>query len=465
MFKNVSLRTTHDGTPQLLGPDGRPIAAFAIFANEYKNKRNTQKAYCRHLAEFLDYGFEAAWILSRDSLLKKSEIIQIIEGYGDYLLYGDKAKSEIAVLVSRTRPPGKNSHSSIGPKKAALLNFLQLSEQIRRETVELGKIFHPGVIVDDEPLLMGIDTRQLVRTSEVKALRANSMLAGVIAGGPKLIRRAKSTFWRSSSSSPYNKLRAFPYDKVMPLISALPSYRDKTFYSLLAASGARSHEGLQVLLSDIDVSAGTMRLVDPGTRSNHPTYLTLTPGQRDELVWKGRTSDFTLLIEPFASAFFENLQKYLETEYLAHGYDGFLFQFNAGKNRGLPYFLSAASSRLEIFAKAQRSVDVSLPEGTGPHSLRHMYGTYALNYFPRSDGGYGLPIAIVQQLLGHADIKSTYKYARYDEDLLRLEAENANRVIFEHGIPKSLLQLKYEALQSELDKVRAQIDAQEAVYA
>lgn len=98
-----------------------------------------------------------------------------------------------------------------------------------------------------------------------------------------------------------------------------------------------------------------------------------------------------------------------------------------------------------------------LPKKTGPHGLRHMYGTYLLNYFPRSNGDYGLPAAWVQQLMGHADLESTLKYAKFDQDLIKLEIENANRVLYAHGTPKRLLELKAEALQAQLAKVQRQL--------
>jgi hypothetical protein len=91
-----------------------------------------------------------------------------------------------------------------------------------------------------------------------------------------------------------------------------------------------------------------------------------------------------------------------------------------------------------------------------------MYGTYLLNYFPRANGDYGLPAPMVQQLMGHASLKSTLKYARYDQDLLKLEIENANRVLFSGGVPKKLIDLKLAALEFQVAKLRNQM-SQEAI--
>lgn len=170
----------------------------------------------------------------------------------------------------------------------------------------------------------------------------------------------------------------------------------------------------------------------------------------------------TLLIEPFASKFFESLKAYLDRERIAHDRHQFLFQYLSGEDRGKPFFLSTAASRLEQFHKACRGIGVQLPPGTAGHSLRHMYGTYLLNYFPRANGDYGLPAPMVQQLMGHATLKSTLKYARYDQDLLKLEIQNANQVLFQHGAPKKLIELKLAALESQVLKLRNQM-GQEAI--
>jgi hypothetical protein len=64
-MKNVTLLDSQkDGkaTWRLLGPDGSPLDSFTAFADSLLRKHsfNTRLAYCRHLAEFLDYLFEAA---------------------------------------------------------------------------------------------------------------------------------------------------------------------------------------------------------------------------------------------------------------------------------------------------------------------------------------------------------------------------------------------------------------------
>lgn len=460
MYKNVSLRSRKvDGVSAwlLLGPDGRPIAAFEAFARSLRKvPKNTRDAYCRHLAEFFDYLIEVSALFANDRQLTKLELSEAIEAYWDYLRMGADAGNQIAREVAAQMPPGANANASLVPKKAAVRRFLRLSEAVRKELAE-AVLLRGGspAKVDNMPLLPELDKRRELQPNEVRAIQANSMLAGVIAGGPKFVASVVVDDRRESIT--YDVQRAFPYDKVMDLVDATPSFLDKTLYSLLAASGCRTNEGLQMLMEDIDVVEGAVRLVDPMSRRGHPSYRVLTADSRDALAWKGRTTQLTLLIEPFASAFFESLQKYLELEHIPHGRHDFLFQYRFGAERGAPYFLSDSSTRLERFHKVCKHIGVILPHGTGPHSLRHMYGTYLLNYFPRSNGDYGLPVPMVQQLMGHAEVKSTLKYAKYDQDLLKLEIQNANRVLFKNGTPKQLLELKLEALEAQIFKLRMQM--------
>ena len=388
--------------------------------------------------------------------MTKSQLSEAVEAYGEYLQLGLDARNPLSRRIASTLPPGCNSAVSLGPKNAAIRKFLGLSESIRQEMAEMAQwTGNKDVVIDEGPLLPELGRRRALRPSEVRAMQANSMLAGVIAGGPKLINDVALT--SAVGDIPYEHDRAFPYDKVLSLIYAMPTYRDKAFYALLAASGCRTHEALQLLSEDIDVLDGSVQLVDPGLRVGHSSYRALSADERSILAWKGRATSLTLLIEPFASAFFESLKGYFECEHIAHGKHEFVFQYLTGKGRGKPYFLSSAASRLELFHKACRRINVELPPRTGAHSLRHMYGTYLLNYFPRPNGEYGLPPAMVQQLMGHADLKSTFKYARYDRDLIRLELENANNVIFADGEPKRFIDLKIAALESQLARLQSQM--------
>lgn len=457
MCKNVTLRKRNvqgQATWVLLGPDGLPIPAFSSFAHSLRNNaRNTLNSYCRHLAEFLDYLIEVSTLY--EGLMTKLQLSEAIEAYGDYLLLGVDADHSIARAAAARLPPGKSSPASLVPKLAAVRRFLRLSEAVRRELEDLERLGLHDRISQPAPLLPELGQRRKLLPSEVCAMKANSMLAGVIAGGPKLVDCVALA--RGVVEIPYEETREFPYDKVLDLVRAMPTYRDKALYSLLAASGCRTHEALQLLWEDIDVERGTVILVDPRTRIGHASYRSLSKQERARLSWKGRATQLTFLMEPYKAVFFETLQAYLEREYIAHGHNQFVFQYLGGERRGKPYFLSAALTRVEIFHRACERIGVELPAGTAKHSLRHTYGFYVYNYCPNIDGGYGLPLPEVQQVMGHTCVKSTRRYARYDQDLTRLKVQYANRKVYSGEAPKSVAEYQLKVLEAQISEIRGGI--------
>jgi integrase/recombinase XerD len=48
-----------------------------------------------------------------------------------------------------------------------------------------------------------------------------------------------------------------------------------------------------------------------------------------------------------------------------------------------------------------------------------MYAFYVHNFAPMADGSFGFPLKQVQMLLGHAELKTTQRYAR--QDSMKLE--------------------------------------------
>lgn len=458
MLKNVSLLdSVKDGqaTWRLLGPNGQRLESFNAFADSLLRRHpfNTRLTYSRHLAYFFDYLFEAAAALDTAAPGQKftsALLRQVIEAYDAYLVFGSSSGNEIARLVDSSRPSPKHSATTSAAMHAPVRKFLKVSEALRLEMEELTQEGLRSDVIDPQPLLPGTSTVIPVSWPQRRAMAASSMIAGVISGGPKFLHSA--ILPTISPQVAYQDSRAFPYDAICDFIGKLPTYRDKAFYAFLAASGCRSHEGLQLLMDDINIDEREVVLRDPFLRPNHPSYLALQPKERDRLAWKGRTTESTLLIEPFAQMFFANLEQYLRMEYIPHGLHRFVFQYLRAGKEGRPYFLSAAKSRLEIFKRAATSVGVA-ERVHGPHSLRHSYGTYLLNYFPRVNGDYGLPLALVQHLMGHAEVKHTMKYAQQDKELLRMELQHANAMVFNGMQPKPLLQLKLEALNAQVRKL------------
>lgn len=358
-MKNVSLiETQKEGKRswRLLDPSGQPIASFDAFANSLLRKHsvNTRISYCRHLAEFFDFLHEAAASFAKDQVSEfdHETLTKVVEAYDEYLVLGKDAGSVIARSVDQTMPSPRVSKQSSAIKHAPVRKFLKLSERIRRQMLELTNAGIKSFDADELPLFPGIGDTKAIPVNQRVAMIGNSLIASVISRGPKLIE--EGILPTSSPDITYDHDSAFPFDKVRTFLDHLTTYRDKALYAFCAASGCRISEALQLLWEDIDTQSQTVRLIDPKSRPHSPSYLALTPVERDRLAWKGRATATTLLIEPFASMFFGALAVYLKHEYVPHGKHQFVFQYSVDGQRGVPYFFSSASSRSGVLKRAIR---------------------------------------------------------------------------------------------------------------
>lgn len=453
-MKNVTLIETTTNklkSWKLLTNSGQPLEAFSIFSNLLikKYSTNTRLSYCRNVALFIDYIEEASTVF-KDRDFTKSFLVDVIESFPDWLLFGENAGNEIALTIQKTYPSPNYSKQTINLIMAGVRLFLNISDRILLEQENNGELV-------GTKLFLETNSKDLISNNIKSALVKKSMLGGVVAEGPKLIKACVLPLTKSESY--FSVERAFPFDKIIPLIESFPTCRDKALYMFCAASGCRIHEALQMLIEDIDIKNRTVRLIDPNSRITHPTYKSLTPEERSKLSWKGRITDKALLIQPFGDLFFEYLEQYIKQEYVVHNKHSFVFQHVRGKQKGKPFFLSSASTRNEAFNKAAHNIGVLEELNQGVHSLRHMYGTYLVNYFPKSDGSFGLPLAIVQKIMGHSTIGSTQKYARHDSELLATELEYANSLLHKGEGSISLLEMKKKALKSQLLELEREYNA------
>ncbi len=453
-MKNVSLvETSFKGTKswKLLNNNGQPFESFSIFSNLLikKYSYNTRLSYCRNVALFIDYIEEASSVFT-DKEFTKSFLVDVIESFPDWLLFGESSGNEISLEIQKKYPSPNYDKNTIDLIISSVRLFLNISDRIKLEQENNGELV-------DSKLFLETNTKDLISNNIKSSLMKKSMLGGVIAEGPKLIKACVLPLRKGESY--FSKERAFPFDKIVPLIESLSTFRDKALYMLCAASGCRIHEALQILIEDIDIKNRTVRLVNPNSRITHQTYKALTSEERSKLSWKGRITDRTLLIQPFGDLFFEYLEQYVKTEYVNHNKHYFVFQHIRGNQKGKPFFLSSASTRSESFHKATIKIGVDEELNQGVHSLRHMYGTYLVNYFPKSDGSYGLPIAIVQKVMGHSNINSTQKYARHDSELLAVELEYANNLLLRNEDATSLIEMKKKVLKSQLLELEREYNA------
>jgi len=134
--------------------------------------------------------------------------------------------------------------------------------------------------------------------------------------------------------------------------------------------------------------------------------------------------------------------------------DKYLFNTYEGKNKGLPYSKPAFTSAVQELINKKNILD-----GNGEvyhfkaHSLRH---TRAMEYTEQ-----GMPIGIIQQILGHCSLQMTLHYSKVSEDMLYkkwTETEKLNLFKPEVAPPDPKYpkteDIHFERIRKNLDAVR-----------
>lgn len=407
----------------------QPFSDFVFWMEKQKGySPNTIDQYAGHIARFLDFIYEASEIAS------DPEMSYLIYIYEDYLAFGSNSDiQEVVELAERLNKSRNTSYGSISQGIEASIKLYLEYQILKSESADACDIFKKYYV----------DTS--VRTEhENRAIKDNSWLAGTIKdslkrslpkNNTKLFSASKTRMRRTASgkSLSLNKTKAFPLDKAVDFLTQHVKgnravfVRNMCFFSLLAASGARSSEILQLRAKDIDATNRLIYLRSPFDRN----FNGLTPGEVRALSWKGRTSEETFLIEPFASIFWSYFSEYITDIFRSNVNHDFVFQ----KGNGRPLFTWDISNRNKVMRKYMCSIGLDINSSFSPHSFRHMYGFYTLNYLPLNNGeSLGLPMAYVKILMGHQSIKSTERYALQDIDMVAMYIEFANNFTKNTGL-------------------------------
>lgn len=449
-LKNVTLCPTKDrhgeSTWMLIHSDGWQDVFFDRYAKHLNEKieksLSTRERYCRFVAGFIDYLIEAAkWLEeSGQNYLDGEMLIDLVEAYPRVLAGATNSASEMVAELSRRLGRTVVAEGSQRIHLAAINHYLDLSEAYNQKISQRQIDQDNGLPIFSEFSLFPQLAPQEFSTYEKIAISERSMIGGVVAGGPRIKRAAilKTVHGFDDESMTYDFDSAFPIERAPDLITnGFVCLRDKTLFCLLMAIGCRLHEALLLTWDDInpDPNNRIIKLVAPKGRRGKKLgdflgYLTLE--QQKELPWKGRAHPYTCQIEPFASEFWRLLEMYMSEEMVFTQQHPFIFQVVKDPkkdNNGRPLILSDHSNLRKSFKAACARIGVD--SVWGPHSLRHMYGVYGLNYWPRSNGEFGLPIDVVQQLMGHANQNSTKAYAV--PDMFLLQAEQRTNIAYLAG--------------------------------
>jgi len=436
-------QSIHNDT--LLNRSGAEYLPFTIFINYLIDRgyaESTIELYGGAVIRFLNYLSRYLELL--DEPLTSKVLRKIMDSYAYYLLRGQSSSNKKIKQIAQDLKREKNSEwSSLAVIDQAITQFILVNE-----------IEKMDILAISDSQFLNVNTR-VKSNAELNKVTLNAAMVGFIRGGMKKTKRTTVSVLNLKKPKKKSKIfitKTIEFNQISKLIECASSYRDKAFYALLAASGSRGHESLQIRLTDIDFDKREVRLVSPYNVKR--SELNLTPKEESLLAWKGRDTTSTFLIEPFKTIFFENLELYLKNERFSLCNHPFVFT-NSKNNR--PYFASDRSSRIKMFKNAAQKSGIEDIEGISPHSLRHTYATYVLNWLPLKDNQFGLPLVYVQKLMGHSSILSTEIYAKIDEELVKAHVANANEQLFNNILDFNQIKLKYH--RNEIEKLEKKLAA------
>lgn len=395
----------------------------------------TVETYVPCVCKYLDFTVEAMSLLSgnRDDVAN----VCIVDLYFQALSLACESEEVVVRAVVARLGWSVASTGTVKVNRAALDLFFQCSERykvtadsnVQKDSSGSLEAEELNVIESNLPEPIEFDYRK----KGWHARKVKSYLAECIAGGVGV--KALNTlpqYFLGGSARNMDELR-LRFSDVKVLIESAGNLRDKVYYALLGAGGARVSETLQVLLSDINFKKRTVRIVDPKSRKSLYRSMGLKSSQINSLRFKGRSNQQLTLIEPFATMFWEGLEELLRSPlfpavdangmYIQHD---FIFCVSRGRTKGVPLCLVDQSPVLRTFKANLKKVGLPVAR---QHDVRHMYVSYMCNEIP-TDDGRGFGVEKTSSIVGHINIESTERYNHFDAGGILDAAEN---FYIEHG--------------------------------
>jgi len=437
-MKNVTrISATHVGKKswRLIDANGDTVVAFELFCCELARKGfaySTRKRYAEVVANFIDYLYEVGVFGESVTLRKLNEAINIYPSLlnnGESRWVGRYAWVKDVIENLEITRASKKSFDNIIP---AVNRFLRLSESLAQEERE--RASHLGINTQDaslKSLIQAINGSRVLSSVEKNRMCQNSVLGSVIRFNSKGMERPRGLNRPTHSPAQLDTYRlSFPLNDVGKLLDAACCYRDRAIWLLMASTGLRSSEVKNLQWNHVDFNNQRIWVFDPDDKRFGRQM------KSEEMKrFKGRKFSMTYMIPSLRNEFFRVLSLYLKHEYIATKKHEFVFQCLRGKRRGYPILKMSDTGFIGNFKRAVIKAGIKGPPPDPshiwtPHSLRHAYGTYMLNYIPNL-GGFGLELEEVQMLMGHQNISSTKHYAQRDRDVLIAKLEAADRKIFQ----------------------------------
>lgn len=387
----------------------------------------TVKTYTPCVCKYLDFTVEYMAVMVASDWGDSSKY-SVVDLYFQALSFGQESELEIVQVLVKRLGWSISSSATMKIHRDALKLFFQLSEKYVDSSAAVAQFdqLDPGssrTLISHVPEASDFDYKRKGWGSR----RVNSYLAECIAGGAgvKALNFIPQYFVGGSTRN-VGELKLH-LDDVVRMIEQTRNIRDRVYYSLLAAGGARVSEVLQVLISDIDVNNRIVYIRDPRNRKKIYLNMGLSMSQVNSLRFKGRANQRLTLIEPFATMFWESLPRLLLSPLLpcldVNGFyipHNFLFCVSRGPTKGMPMCLVDQSPILRTFKANLKRIGVCVG---AQHDVRHMYISYLCNDIP-TNNGKGLGVEKTSSYVGHINIESTEIYNHVDSSSALEAAED-----------------------------------------
>lgn len=400
--------------------NGSEIEIYTLWTKNIQERYSfrTRDKYAQVVSKFLDYLVEVN-IFEKD--VTRLELKESINNYKKLLSSGkelqDKKLSDIAYSLGFN----KLSPSSWSNNIAAINSFLEFNDELYKDHINHIAAKNKTIIPEHfHSVLNNLKTYKFLSPFEKVSLKQKSFLSNLFRVTNKI---ETSKVIRSNHTDVYNrdlKTLDFPMMNLPDLLSNTSCMRDRAIYSLLAGTGIRTSEALSLTWEMIDIENQKVYI-----------YNSLEKHNNEDISFKGRNTNITFFIPELRHIFFNALYNYQLNEANKDINHNYVFQYLKGSNYGEPYYTVSRQGFIKEFKKTVDRAGIKAPSfhlehKWTPHSLRHFYGVYMLNYIPVKNGN-GFSIEEVQKMMGHKSIAVTQQYARRSEDYIHKQLEFAEK--------------------------------------
>lgn len=419
-FSKIKIVQEQKSYWKLYDLNGSEIDVYTLWTKDIQEKYSfrTRDKYAQVVSKFLDYLVEVN-IFEKDAT--RLELKESINNYKKLLSSGkdlqDKKLSNIAYSLGFNRL----SPSSWSNNIAAINSFLEFNDELYKDHINHIAAKNNIIIPENfDSLLNNLKTYKFLSSFERASLKQKSFLSNLLRVNNKI---ETTKIIRSNHTDVYNrdlKTLDFPMMSLPDLLSNTSCMRDRAIYSLLAGTGIRTSEALSLTWDMIDIENQKVYI-----------YNSLEKNNNENISFKGRNTNITFFIPELRHIFFNALYNYQLNEVNKKTNHNYVFQYLKGSNYGHPYYTVSRQGFIKEFKKTVdragiKSPSFQLKHKWTPHSLRHFYGVYMLNYIPVKDGN-GFSIEEVQKMMGHKSISVTQQYARREDEYIHKKLELAEK--------------------------------------